>query len=93
MAAMAAGITADPITEVIRAPSRWRLAIGLTTYMGRVIMQAEAITSGNQDIGQRETASESGSTVITPCDEAIRQRGQRLSAAWQRCTVPRNHHF
>jgi hypothetical protein len=60
-------ITADLIMEVIRAPSRSRLAIGLTTFVALVITWATPITSGGQDIGDGGMVSESGSTAITSC--------------------------
>ena len=63
---------ADLITGVIRVPSLWKWAIGLTTATERVIMSGVPITFGNQDIGHRGTGSESGSTAITSCEEDIR---------------------
>jgi hypothetical protein len=72
VAMAAVRIITDLITGVIRVPSLWKLAIGLTTVTGRAIMWAAHIMSGNQDIGHRGMASESGSTAITSCEEVIR---------------------
>ena len=78
-------ITADPITvEVIRPPSRSRLATGLTTFAALVITQATRITPGGRDIGDGATASESGSTAIMWCEDTDRTvfRGNRYSNDW-----------
>ena len=72
VATVAVRIITDLITAVIRVPSLWRWAIGLTTGTGRGITKAAPITFGNQDIGHRGTGSESGSTAITSCDADIR---------------------
>jgi hypothetical protein len=60
------------LMQVIRAPSRSRLAIDLTTSAALATMSAARITSGGQDIGGFGTVSESGSTAITWCDDTDR---------------------
>jgi hypothetical protein len=81
-ATLAVRIITDLITVVIRVPSLWRWAIDLTTFTEVVITKAAPITSGNQDIGQRGTGSESGSMAITlseaDIDPATKER--RLSS-------------
>jgi len=60
------------IMEVILAPSRSRLAIGLITFTGLVITRATRITSGGQDIGGGGMGNECGSTATTLCEDTDR---------------------
>jgi hypothetical protein len=62
----------DLIMAVIRARSQWRLAIGLITFTGLVIMQATRITPGGQGIGDGGMGTEPGSTAITSCEDTDR---------------------
>ena len=72
------------IMEVIRAPSRSRLAIGLIMLTALVITRATRITSGGQDIGRGGMVSESGSTAITSSEDTDRTvfRGNRNLNDW-----------
>lgn len=72
------------ITEVIRARSRSRLAIGLIMLTALVITRATRITPGGQDIGRGGMVSESGSTAITSSEDTDRTlfRGNRNLNDW-----------
>ena len=78
VAMAAVRIITDLITGVIRVPSLWRWAIGLTIATGRAIMLAAPITSGNQDIGHHVTGNESGSMAITSSEEDIDRAAKEL---------------
>jgi hypothetical protein len=80
VAMLAVRIITDPITGGgIRAQSRWRWVIGLITFTGLGITKAAPITFGSKAIGHRGTASESGSTAITSCED-IRPTKQGAAA-------------
>jgi hypothetical protein len=72
------------ITEVIRAPLRLLLAIGLITFTGLLITRVTRITCGDQDIGRGGMDNKSGSTAITLCEDTDRIvfRGNRNLDNW-----------
>jgi hypothetical protein len=74
----------DHITEVIRAPSRSRLAIGHITFAARVTTQATRTTLGEQVIGGGGMVIELGYTAITLSGDTDGTvfRGNRYSNNW-----------
>jgi len=65
MVAMAVGIITDPITEVIRVPSRWPSVIALITRVVPDIGRATGITSGSLAIGFIRTGRKCGDAATT----------------------------